>query len=375
MYKTQIFIKMNSFFSRYKFYFFIYLLLLWSCKGDVAKNLATKPIAMGRINNVVIIAEKNMTEGAIADTVSYYFECAYPILTAVEPMFDIRYMTPEQLIAKPYSKELRTYVLLADISDATANTTKMLREDMGDEKFNKALSDPQFTTSVGHDKWANGQMIIYIFAAGRENLAAAISKNFVAISKKINQHDHKNLSATVFGIQSVNTELSKLALDSFGLIIKIPGLYQKAIFAKNFLWVRMDDQEMNQSIVFRKFPYKDKNQFKMENIIKMRNAYGKEFIRMSSDTSYMSTNVIDLPTYEYTYFHNNVYTREVRGIWEAVNDFKGGPFVSYVLLNETKGEIVFIDTFVFAPGKEKRDFVQQLDCIIKTSSFPGVVKK
>ena len=103
--------------------------------------------------------------------------------------------------------------------------------------------------------------------------------------------------------------------------------------------------------------------------------YGKEFIRMSSDTSYMSTNVIDLPTYEYTYFHNNVYTREVRGIWEAVNDFKGGPFVSYVLLNETKGEIVFIDTFVFAPGKEKRDFVQQLDCIIKTSSFPGVVKK
>ncbi|MBC7886229.1 MAG: DUF4837 family protein, partial [Saprospiraceae bacterium] len=87
---------------------------------------------------------------------------------------------------------------------------------------------------------------------------------------------------------------------------------------------------------------------------------------------YMSTNVIDLPTYEYTYTHNGVYVKEVRGIWETVNDFMGGPFISYVLYNEKKGEIVFIDAFVFAPGKEKRDFVQQLDCIVKTASFGGV---
>ncbi|MBK8885882.1 MAG: DUF4837 family protein [Saprospiraceae bacterium] len=40
-----------------------------------------------------------------------------------------------------------------------------------------------------------------------------------------------------------------------------------------------------------------------------------------------------------------------------------------------KSEIVFIDVFVFAPGEEKRDFIQQLDCIIKTASFPGVKKK
>ena len=365
---------MNDIVNRYKFCFLLQLMLLWSCQNEVTKNLATKPTAMGRINNVVIIADKNMTEGDIADTISYYFEASYPILTADEPIFNIRYMTPEQLVAKPYSKELRTYVMVADISDTTSSATKLLRADMGEDKFNRAMNDPSFTTSVGQDKWARGQLLIYIFARGRANLAASISKHFATISKRINQHDHKNLSATVYGMQGANTELSKLVLDSFGLNIKIPGLYQKAISSKNFLWMRLDNKEIIQSIVIRKFPYKDKNQFKKENIIKMRNDYGRQFIRASSDSSYMSTNVIDLPTYEYTYINNNVYTREVSGIWETVNDFKGGPFVSYVLHNEEGGEIVFIDTFVFAPGKEKRDFVQQLDCIIKTASFPGGIK-
>lgn len=366
---------MNNCISRYTFFFFVSIVVTLSCKNEMTQKMVNKPTAMGRINAVVIIADKSMSESSMADTVSYYFESAYPVLTAEEPIFDIRYMTPQQVEGKPYSKELRTYVLIADILDTSSNTTRMLRKDMGEEKFKRALNDPAFTTSVGTDKWARGQLIIYVFANGLDKLAAAISKNFATISKRINQHDFKNLSATVFGIQDVNPELSKMVMDSFGMNIKIPGLYKKAIQKPNFLWVRMDNKEINQSLVFRKFKYLNKDQFKMDNIIKMRNEYGRQFIRTSSDSSYMSTNVIDLPTYEYTYIQNNAYTKEVRGIWETVNDFMGGPFVSYLLLNEAKGEIVFIDSFVFAPGKEKRDFVQQLDCIVKTASFPGVVKK
>jgi hypothetical protein len=277
-------------------------------------------------------------------------------------------------MAKPLRKELRTYVLLADVSDTTLSTTKLLRSDLGEEKFKRAQTDLTFNTSIGKDKWAKDQIIIYIFGKGRDQLANAIKTNFPTIAKRINQHDSKNLSATVYGLQEDNFTLSKLVLDSFGMNIKIPGLYQLAMNKPNFLWLRMDNKEVNQSIVIRKFPYKNKNQFAMDSVIQMRNNYGKEFIRTGSVDAYMSTNVIDLPTYEYTYIQNGVYTKEVRGIWETVNDFMGGPFVSYLMHNEAKGEVVFIDVFVFAPGKEKRDFVQQLDCIVKTASFPGVVK-
>lgn len=350
-------------------------MMLTSCRGDLTSGLTQKPAAMGRINDVVILADKELVESPIGDTLAYYFESAYPVLPAEEPIFDLRFMTPLDLDAKPLRKELRTFVVVADVSDTTSRTTRMLREDMGKEKFKRCLSDASYTSSMGKDKWARDQIIIYLFGNGKDNIAKSIRTNFPSIATRINQHDLKNLSATVFGLQNQNKALTSLVLDSFGLNIKIPGLYKKAMLQDNFLWVRMDTKEINQSLVFRKFPYKDKSQFDLNNVIQLRNEYGKQYIHTGFADAYMSTNVIDLPAYEYTYIHNGIYIKEVRGIWETVNDFMGGPFVSYMLHNEAKGEIVFIDAFVFAPGKEKRDFVQQLDCIVKTATFPGVIKK
>jgi hypothetical protein len=347
------------------------MLMLPSCKNEVTRQLANKPTAMGRINQVVILADKTLTDGSVGDTLVAYFESAYPILPAEEPIFDLRFMQPDELSAQPLKRELRTFILVADISDTLSATTRMLMEDMGPERFARALSDTSFQTSIGRDKWARDQIIIYIFANGKEKLASAISGNFSSISKRINEHDKKNLEATVYGIQDENKALSSLVLETFGITIKIPGMYQKAMQKENFLWLRMDTKDVNQSLVIRKFPYKDKSQFNKDNIIRLRNEYGKEFIRTGFADAYMSTNTIDLPAFDYTYIHNGVYVREVRGIWETVNDFMGGPFVSYLLHNEAKGELIFIDAFVFAPGKEKRDYVQQLDCIVKTAVFPS----
>ncbi len=350
------------------------VMLLASCDNELTKSFESKPIAMGRINDVVILCDKNIFEGSVGDTLVKYFESAYPVLPAEEPIFDIRHMTPEDLNAKPLKRELRTYVLVADVADTASTTTKMLRQDLGEERFAKALKDPAFTSLAGQNKWAREQMIIYLFGNGKENLAKAIRENFPTIASRINKHDQKNLSATVFGIKDHNQELSKLVLDSFGMEMRIPGLYKLAVNKPNFLWLRLDSKQMNQSIVIRRFPYKDKEQFSMDNIIKMRNEYGREYIHSGFADSYMTTNNEDLPTYQYTYTQNNVYVREVRGIWEMENDFMGGPFISYLLHNDAKGEVVFIDVFVFAPGEEKRDFMQQLDCIVKTARFPQILK-
>lgn len=353
---------------------FILGLVLMSCNSEVTKSMTQKPTAMGRINQVMMIADEKYHIGEVADSLLYYFESAYPILPAAEPIFDVRFQTPKGLMTKPYSKELRVFVVVADLSDEASVTTKMVKEDFGSEKIQKAMTDPDFNTLIGNDKWAKGQIIIYLFAKNKPLLFKAIRENFPVIAKKINQHDFNNLSATVYGLQNDNVTLSSLVLENFGLNIKIPGLYQKALEKENFLWLRMDTKKSIQSLIFRKFSYTNKNIFDMENIIKMRNEYGKQFISTMFDDAYMSTNVIDLPAYEYAYIHNQIYTKEVRGIWETVNDFKGGPFISYLLHNEAKNEVVFIDAFLFAPGEDKRDLMQQLDCIVKTASFPGIIK-
>ena len=83
----------------------------------------------------------------------------------------------------------------------------------------------------------------------------------------------------------------------------------------------------------------------------------------------MVINDDDLPVFDYTYDIDGKYTREIRGVWEMVNDFMGGPFASYAILNETNNEVIFVDTFIYAPGKEKRNMMQELEYIVRHSTF------
>jgi len=329
-------------------------------------QFSVKPIAMGRINDVVILADKETTDSPLGDTIISYFESAYPVLPAQEPIFNVRLMTPADLVAKPLKRELRTYVIIADLKDTASATTKMLQQDLGKDKWQRALTDTAFHTSVGMNKWAQGQLIIYLFGNGDEELSKVIAANFSTVARRINMHDQSNLFATVYGIRQEDKGLQKTIADNFGIDIKLPQTFNKALEKDNFLWLRMDYDGANQSIVIQKFPYKDKSQFDVSEIINLRNTYGKAYIKTGSSDAYMTTNVIDLPTLEYTYTNNGLYTKEVRGIWETENDFMGGPFVSYLMLDEAKNEVIFIDVFVFAPGKQKRDFMQQLDIIVKT---------
>ena len=186
--------KRISLVSMFKFVLLVSLFVnfLTSCNNQQGA-FSSKPVAMGRINNVVILSDKNISEGAVGDSITYYFESSYPVLPADEAMFDLRFMEPADLNAEPLRRELRTFVIVADVSDTTSVTTKMLKQDLGKEKFERALIDTSFTTSIGADKWARDQMVIYLFANGEKRLIDAIEHNFPAVAKRINQHDQKNL--------------------------------------------------------------------------------------------------------------------------------------------------------------------------------------
>jgi hypothetical protein len=60
------------------------------------------------------------------------------------------------------------------------------------------------------------------------------------------------------------------------------------------------------------------------------------------------------------------YALEARGIWEIENDFMGGAFISYLIYNPQKAELLFIDGFLHAPGEEKRNDMQKLEHILRT---------
>lgn len=341
-----------------------------ACNSEVSQKLEPKGTALGIMNEIVVIADEEVWKGAVGDTFRYYFESAYPILPQPEPLFDLRHFTPAELSGQPLRKELRTYTILADLSDKESPTTAMVRKDLGSEKFDYAMKPGGKFSSVGRDKWARGQLLVYLYGTDRSSLSKAIADSFSAVARKVHQHDAKQLKATIY-VDRINQGLSEKVKTRFSIDFDVPGDFIVANDDEenNVLWLRKTGDKADQHIVLQTVPYTDEKQLSKEGIIAMRDAFGSQYVTSDEEGDVMVVDEENLPVYEYSFKLDNHYGKELRGIWEMTKAFSGGPFNTYVVLNEAKKELIYIDVFVMAPGTTKRDHMMQLDHIVKTAKI------
>lgn len=342
-----------------------------SCRSDMSSAYKPKTPAFGKMNDVVVICDENVWSSFIGDTFSYYYESAFPVMTQPEAIFDIRHMTSEEVLADDLKQQLRTFVVLANLGDKASATTAWVSKDLGIDKTTRAMKDTTFFSSVGQDKWAREQLIVYLFGKDLNTLAHSIASTFPAVAKRIQEHDKKQLQANVYAHKKDNEVAHQLLIRDYGLDIKIPADYVKAPLKADFAWYRKDFKEMSQHLIIARKKYTSQADLSKANLIRWRDDLVKN-IEGGSKGSYMKSNPEDLPVYEYAYQQNGSYTKELRGIWEMENDFMGGPYFNYTLLDAKRNELIMIDAFVFAPGKEKRDYMQQLDHIVKTARIAAI---
>lgn len=349
-----------------------WLALLCSCNNEITQQLEPKGAALGKMNEIVVISDDALWESMVGDTFRYYFASAFPILPTPEPLFDIRHFSMEDLEAQPLRKELRTYTILANLSDEESPTTKMLRQDLGEEKFNAAKNKAEISSSVGKDKWARGQVLFYVFGNSHDKLAESIKKHFPAIARRVNEHDAKQLKASIY-VDRVNQGLSRKVREDFNFDIQVPGDFVVATEDKRnqLLWLRKDTDESIMNIVFKKLKYTNERQLSKPYMIKLRNEFGSNYVTADDPNDVMIVNNDDLPVYEYQLELDGYYAREFRGVWEMTESFAGGPFNSYMILESQSNTLLFVDVFVLAPGMSKRNLMMQLDHIIKSGKIIG----
>jgi len=87
-----------------------------------------------------------------------------------------------------------------------------------------------------------------------------------------------------------------------------------------------------------------------------------------SDGSYMSFEM-DAPLYSKVMTHKGHYTREIKGLWEIQNDFMGGPFISWSIIDEKHKRVVTVFGFVYAPKYKKRDHIRKVESLLRTVDF------
>ncbi len=349
--------------------------LLAACASEPSRP-ATAPTpagqkvqSHGKVNQVLVIADTTLWKGAVGDTFFYYFNAPYILLPQPEPIFDVVQMTPKQLALQPLKKEFRTIIFLADLNDENSPTARFVRSDLGPEKLVEIQNGKGFNVTVGQDKWAIKQLLFYINGYGEDKLAECIASNFPAIGRKINERDEETVKSTAYQ-GGEDSKLEEDVLAKFNLNLKIPKGFKQAKFDgnTNTLWLRSDEREIIANIIVHKLPYKDKSQLTKAGLKKIRDDISGIVTTQLPNTR-MRINDVDLPLFVENKTLNNVYTLQAKGVWDMVNDFKGGPFVSNLMLNSKTNELVLVDGFVFAPSKDKRNYMQELELVLATASF------
>lgn len=348
--------------------FLTVIALLASCSAEQVKSFQAVPKAFGKTNQINVIADQDVWEGAVGDTFRYYFSSPYLLLPQPEPIFDLRHFTPENLNAEPLRKELRTYMFLANLNDENSPTTQIIKNDIGGENLRRAQEDETYNTTLGKDKWAQGQLLIYSFAFGEDALINNIKKNFPALMKRIYQADKKQIESAVYAAGNDYVLMDKVK-EGLSVDIRLPKDYFVAIQDENTMWLRREAKEVSSNILLHRLKYVDQAQLTKEGLKQIRDSLGKRYITTDINGAYMRTNDVDLPLFTKNLSLNGYFALEGRGIWDIVNDYMGGPFISYLLHKPETDELLFVDGFVYAPGKDKRDYMQQLELILSTVKF------
>ncbi|MBP6796102.1 MAG: DUF4837 family protein [Saprospiraceae bacterium] len=353
---------------KYAIFLFFYLV---ACNSNpfVPDNGKPRNSAFGSVNHLVMVCDLNSWEGALGDSLRYYFESAYPILPQPEPIFDLRHMEYKDVIGIPTRRELRNYLFIADLSKTDSTSIDFLNKLIGTEKLKAHLEQSEYSNLLTRDVWAHGQQLMYLIGKNEADLLARLKRSFPGISKAIRDFDNTTIKAAAYSFGDAKL-INKDLTTRYGIQIDIPADFKEASFKPQGTWLRKETDKASLNLIISKVKYKSTDQFKEKGIKELRDSISRHFIRTSSEGDYMQVNDIALPTFLYQKNVDGNYGVELRGVWETKIEYMGGPFQTYLFQTPDKTSLVYVDAFVYAPEMEKRNLIQHLETIVNTFRYP-----
>lgn len=244
------------------------------------------------------------------------------------------------------------------------------------------------------DIWAKPQMVAHINAPSVKMLKDSIQSIAPTLIQLLNHAELNKSIATLRTSQNIKAE--KLVKRMFGIDMLVPAGMTASRSGKDFIWLSNNSPTMMTNIVIYKdwVPYKNKDgllyYYSEEPVrfVKARNHMLGKNIKGETDSMHMQT-VIETVSFKWGFRtererkHWLSYPNDsikpiitYRGLWEMTGDDMGGPFISRRLPMrqlETKGsydcENIVVEGFVFAPGKNKRNAIRQLEAVLYTIKY------
>ncbi len=320
----------------------ISMILLTTC---VSKEKETAiPGSVGKISEMIVVANKPVWEGVLGDTVKEYFGRPYPWLNQMEPLFDIVTVEHNDL-----NKTLRKHRnILLFVVDKNIQIPKVTKE---------------------NDKWSSPQTVIEVVA----NTVDGLIEIFVERKEEINRLfcESEIVRLKKIWVEQRDIKQSEEIESFLNINVVVPKGYWIAGKKGRTVWVRKQLKHLDQETGFTitEIPYTDTNQFNLQEILSLRDSILKINVPVQTAEAYMGTEYEFMPESQIMELDKK-FAVETRGFWKSINSFMGGgPFINYMIHDSKQDRLIMFDAYVFRPNEEKRDLIRQMESLAHTISF------
>lgn len=311
----------------------ILFILFQSCESNTK---IIKTSALGKLNSVLVVVDNDKWQSEVGDSIRSILAKTLIGFPQEEPRFSL-----SQISTRNFNKLLKQNRSIVFINFNDKNNFTILK-----------------------DKYASPQRIIAINATNKNNLYKTLHKHEEEIIATINESDIK--SAQKLLLKKYWEPNTIETFKNNKISIKIPYAFLKVQDTLNYTYFRKDIAEGYQILQVYTIPITDETEFNGENIIKYRNEKGKQFVPGGLDGSYMKTEEMYFPIQYKNKTMLGKETIETRGTWEMEKSSMAGPFLNYALLDKKNNRIIVAEGSVYAPSIAKRDYLFELEALLKT---------
>ncbi len=226
--------------------------------------------------------------------------------------------------------------------------------------------DPKLDEAVVEtrtDLWSKPQRVVKIAAASQQQWVEAFEKQKDGIRLLYDKSERERLMNIYrpTADYKVIEEVSK----TLGIKLMIPEGFFVAKNEGNFMWIRKEVADYSQGLILYTLPYRDTLDLSDNRIIQVRDSLLQKFIPGPSEGSFMSTDkeFIKPEIKRVSHFVTD-FAIENRGVWNVVGDFMAGPYLAYTIVDQKHGRLITVEGYVYAPNKDKRDYLRQMEAIL-----------
>ncbi len=307
---------------------------------DVADKVLQKPGSSGATYEMLVVCGNKVWESSIGEQIRNYYNQFDTTINQTEPLYTTPHIT-QQTFDK--NKMFQNHRNVLQVIIDTSNDPKI-------EKIVNKFSQPQriFRITV-----RNEEEFTKLF----NEYKSTIYDSFVEAERiRINK----------FFKQQKDNKMAFFLDEKFGLTLSLPTGFYVAKDATDFVWLWRKTPKVDYGILVYTENYIDTTQLDPRAVIQLRDILTFEHIPGDLPESYMQVVTDKFPVASYATNFNGVYSTELRGLWETREDFMGGPFLHYAIVDEINNRVVHLDAFLYAPGQDKRDELLQLEAILHT---------